>query len=382
MNGYRLGFAIGRYFEFGGLQRDLCRIACACVERGHEVHVLTGDWQGSRPEGINVHLLELGALTNHGRNEKLGRAVADWRRRENFDCVVGFKKMAGLDVYFVGDVCLAAKLAEEKPVCLRWLPRYRAYLRQEAVVYGRESDSEILVLTADEQATIMRYYGVAARRFHLLGPGIDRDRLCAKVLSDEERAALRRALGVGEDDVMILTVGSSFRTKGVDRAIIALSSLAEPVRRRCKFVVVGKGKAKAFMRLARRLGVGNQVIFTGGRDDVADLYRCADLLVHAARSENTGLTLLEAMVCGLPVLVTANCGYAFHVGKAEAGMVCPEPFVQANLNARLSEMIGSGARAEWRKNARAYSESADLYSMVDQAVEVIVERARRNRQTR
>ena len=382
MTSYQLAFAIGKYFEYGGLQRDMHRIASVCAQHGHQVHILTGDWQGARPGRIKVHLLDLHAKTNHGRNEKLGQAILELSRHEHFDCIIGFNKVPGLDVYFAGDPCLAAGLEENKPAFFRWLPRYRTYLRQEAAVFHRDSNNtEILLISEKEKDKIIRHYGMDENRFHLLPPGIDRSRLCDNIPSKEKCEALRRQLDLQNDDVMILNVGSSFRTKGIDRAIIALSNLPDQLRQRCRLVVVGDGKSKPFLKLAEKHGIAGQVIFTGGSDEVAKFYYSADLLLHPARTENTGLTLLESLVCALPVLVTGNCGYAFHISRANAGLVCPEPFKQSQLNALLLQMIQSERRHKWRQNALAYCKSTDLYSMTQRAADVIIQRAARNRQS-
>ena len=60
----------------------------------------------------------------------------------------------------------------------------------------------------------------------------------------------------------------------------------------------------------------------------------------AARQENTGTVLLEALVAGLPLLVTEVCGYAHHVLDAECGLVSPEPFDQQTFNGQLAQMLG------------------------------------------
>ena len=149
-----------------------------------------------------------------------------------------------------------------------------------------------------------------------------------------------------------------------------------------RLVVVGNGKPEAYQRLARRLGIERQVHFTGGRDDVAMFYHAADLLLHPARTETAGHILVEALVCGLPVLVTANCGYAFHVEQAGAGLVCPYPFVQDTLDGQLAEALDADRRELWQTRARNYRDSTDLYSMVDRAADVIVSRAGTNLQSR
>jgi len=109
-------------------------------------------------------------------------------------------------------------------------------------------------------------------------------------------------------------------------------------------------------------------------------YRAADLLIHPARTETTGTTLLEAMVTGLPVIVTGNCGYAHYIQKAGAGAVCPEPFDQRKLNTMLCDILTNDQlRTQYGENAREYCRTADIYSMVARGVEVILARAKGNR---
>ena len=73
MSTYRLAFAMVKYFPFGGMQRNLLRIAEACAARGHDVHLFAGEWSGPRPRDLPVTLLKTLAVTNHGRNARFGR---------------------------------------------------------------------------------------------------------------------------------------------------------------------------------------------------------------------------------------------------------------------------------------------------------------------
>ena len=378
---YRLLFAIQRYFEFGGLQRDMLRIADACADRGHDVHVVSGDWSGPTPESLTVHSIAFSGRTNHGRCVAFGRAVGDFVSRRDFDCVVGFTRMAGLDVCWCGDPCLAARFGDDKPAWLRYLPRYRTYLEIERSVFGPESGAELLLLTERERQRVTDHYRPPPSRMHLLPAGIDRRRFAAGPQTDDARQRITTELGLAPGSTIVLCVGSSFSTKGVDRSITAVARLPDHLRRETELIVVGNGKPEPCRRLARRLGIERQVRFTGGRDDVAVFYHAADLLLHPARTETAGHILVEALVCGLPVLVTANCGYAFHVEQAGAGLVCPHPFVQDTLDGQLAEALDADRRELWRARARDYRDTADLYSMVDRAADVIVSRARANLQS-
>ena len=374
----RLAFVVSLWFPFGGMQRTLLRIARECVARGYQVDVFTGEWRGERPTDIGVVELDTRAVSNHASNDRLAAAFAAAVAGADYDCLVGFTKIPGLDVYYAADPCYAARAAESKPFYYRWGSRYRAFMRQERAVFGRGRDTELMLIAHQEQAKFMRHYATEASRFHLLPPGINRERLLA---GDplEERRRLRAEFGIDEQARVLLCVGSGFRTKGVDRVIEALASLPDTPRRDCRLLVVGGGKQRSLEGRAQRLGIAGQVVFAGTREDVAAFYHGADALVHAARSENTGTVLIEAMICGLPVLVTGNCGFAFHVREAGAGLVLDEPFAQPALNAALMELLTSVRRADWAANGPAYCQRTDLYSLIERAADVIIGRAERNR---
>jgi UDP-glucose:(heptosyl)LPS alpha-1,3-glucosyltransferase len=117
------------------------------------------------------------------------------------------------------------------------------------------------------------------------------------------------------------------------------------------------------------------VQFLKGRSDIPRFLLGADLLIHPAYNENTGTVLLEALVAGLPVLVSKVCGYAHYIAEADSGLVLDEPFEQEQLNSYLQRMLeDAGARAAWSRNGVAFADSADLYSMPQHAADVILGR--------
>lgn len=379
----RFAFCLFNYFPYGGLQRDFLRIAQACQRRGHSVEVFTIKWLGPVPDGLKVTVVLARALSNHLRYTRFVKAVSTLLYQQHFDVVVGFNKMPGLDVYYAADTCYAARVDEQQRSWFyKMLPRYRALRALEQEVFAAGKDTEVLLIAHQERDKFVRYYGTDATRFHLLPPGIDKQRLTRNVPEPADRTRLRSALDVRSEDYMLLNVGSRFRTKGIDRALIALASLPPELRARSRLVVVGDDAARPFLRLARRLSVDERVTFTGAREDVAAFYYAADLLIHPAYTENTGTTLLEAMVCGLPVLATANCGFGFHVKNAGAGLICPSPFRQEKLNELLAEMLDRERLTQWRSRGLAYCADAELYSLVERAADVIIARAQRNRAQR
>ncbi|WP_455387974.1 glycosyltransferase, partial [Petrachloros mirabilis] len=176
----RLAFTIFTYFPFGGLQRDCLDIAETCRKRGHDITLFTMEWSGPIPEGIQLRIIRSKGLTNHARSNSFVKAVLPRLQSGKFDVVVGFNKMPGLDLYFAGDPCYVEQ--SRKRHGPRWNPYYWATLRYhrysafERAVFGPQSVTEILPLSASQERIYSAHYGTPANRFHLLPPGICHDR--------------------------------------------------------------------------------------------------------------------------------------------------------------------------------------------------------------
>lgn len=367
-------FVLYRYFPYGGLQRDFLRIAEACARRGHHIQVLTRAWEGEIPAWLEVILIESRAVTNHGRNRLFARRMRELLPGMDADVVVGFNRMPGLDVYFAADPCFASRLAGKKtPWLYSLLPRYRQFLAEERALLA-DSDALILALTRRQIDDYRRLYQVPAQRFQLLPPGIARDRAYNNE-SLQRRQALRQANHIGDDEHLLLLLGSGFRTKGLDRAIRALHSLPQVLRDKTRLFVVGADDPAPFQRLASQLGVEKQVHFWGGRDDVADFLFAADLLLHPAYNEAAGMALIESLAAGLPVIATAVCGYAHYIRDCGGGEVIEEPFDQAVFNSRVQFLLENPARRQcYHEAGVAFGATADVYDMPTRASQLIESR--------
>ena len=169
----------------------------------------------------------------------------------------------------------------------------------------------------------------------------------------------------GEREVFDVDVGHSRSSE--------LNRVPRQLKRRTRLFVIGQDDPKPFQLQARTLGVASQVEFLKGRSDIPRFLLGADLLIHPAYNENTGTVLLEALVAGLPVLVTDVCGYAHYIAEAECGRVVPSPFEQSQLDRMLADMLADDVqRSRWAHNALSYADKADLYSMPQRAADVIL----------
>ncbi len=367
----KLAFTLFKYFPFGGLQRDFLRIAKTCQARGHGVRVYTLSWQGDIPEGFEVLKAPVKALTNHRRYKKF----ADWVLRDlaarPADRLVGFNKMPGLDVYYCADPCYEDKARTLRGPMYRLSGRYRHFAAYERAVFAPEAKTEILMISAVQQALYVKHYGTPTARLHLLPPGVAPDRR-APANAAEIRADFRREFHLAGDDLLLVQIGSGFKTKGLDRTLKALAALPDTLKRRTRLIAIGQDDPKPFVTMVRSLGLTNKVRILKGRDDILRFLLGADLLVHPAYNENTGTVLLEAVVAGLPVLTTAACGYAHYIEEAGAGRVVPLPFVQSGFDRLLEQMLADERpRTQWQRNGLVFAEQADLYSLPERAADII-----------
>ena len=368
----QLAFCLYKYFPFGGLQRDFLRIALACQARGHAIRVYTLEWKGDLPAGFEVVPVPRTAFSNARRYAKFSGWVQQDLDRHPADRVVGFNKMPGLDVYFAADPCYEEKAQTLRNPLYRRFGRYRHFSAFERAVFSPQSRTEILMISSLQQPFFEKHYGTPQRRFHLLPPGISPDRR-APANAAEIRADFRREFGLGDEDLLLLQVGSGFKTKGLDRSLKALAHLPPELRARTRLIVIGQDEPRLFLRQASLLGIADRLSILPGRDDIPRFLLGADLLIHPAYNENTGTVLLEALVAGLPVLATAVCGYAHYIENAEAGLVIPDPFAQAQMDTLLQHMLSDAtARAHWKAHALTFAETADIYSNAERAADLIL----------
>lgn len=351
----KFAFIIFKYFPYGGAQRDMMRIAKACVARGHEVHVFTQSWHAPAPEaGIKPHILPGLGWFNHYRYRDFIRQTHAAIFALGADYVVGFNRVPGLDAYFAADPCFIERAQARQNPFYRLSGRYRFFADCERAVFAPDAGCEILLLSPREKDFFQHWYATPDVRFHLIPPPMPADRFVALDV-DEARASVRSEFGFVPDDILLLLVGSGFRTKGLDRAILGLAALPPEIRNKTRLLAVGQDNPKAFVKLAQKAGLADRVRICAGRDDIPRLMHAADLLVHPARSELAGHVLIEAMAAGLPVLVSDVCGYACHIAQAGAGELVPSPFDQIQYDRQLEHMLTSDTRKDWQAYGKNYA---------------------------
>jgi len=142
-------------------------------------------------------------------------------------------------VYYAADPCFEEKSRTLRGPFYRLGGRYRCFAALERAVFSPENHTKIITLSRAQQPLFERHYSTPPQRFCLLPPSISPDRR-APDNAPAIRASFRAEFGLGDDDLLLLLLGSGFRTKGLDRGLKALASLPEALAKRTRLFVVGK----------------------------------------------------------------------------------------------------------------------------------------------
>jgi glycosyltransferase involved in cell wall biosynthesis len=153
---------------------------------------------------------------------------------------------------------------------------------------------------------------------------------------------IRAGLGVPVDVPLIMSVGRLIGWKGLRIIIEAISQIPE-----AHYVVIGEGDERARLEeQARLLNVPARVHFLGGIDHnkLPPLLREADVFVQPSIGEEAfGITVIEAMACGLAVVASRNGGMVEIITDGETGVLAPIGDVNIWRNT-LSGLLSDRAR--------------------------------------
>jgi UDP-glucose:(heptosyl)LPS alpha-1,3-glucosyltransferase len=223
------------------------------------------------------------------------------------------------------------------------------------------------------------FAGLPAERNRVVFNGVGLEPLSPEA-ADRERELGRRRLRADEQTSVVLFAAHNFKLKGLGEL---LRALRETPGSNGLLAVVGRGETGGYRRLADRLRPRGRVEFVGPVADVRPFYYGADVLAHPTWYDPCSRVVLEALVCGLPVVTTRLNGAAEVIEAGRTGVVIDSPSdagaLAAAIESCLRPEVRTGCRAvtsllrEQLSMARHARELKALYE------EVAANRSRRRR---
>jgi UDP-glucose:(heptosyl)LPS alpha-1,3-glucosyltransferase len=142
--------------------------------------------------------------------------------------------------------------------------------------------------------------------------------------------------------------------------IRALAEVKKEDHPSLRLLVLGRDRKEPYLRLAKKIGVSEEVLFIGSTDEPEKYYGAADLLVHPTFYDACSLTVLEALASGLPVITTHSNGAGGIITQGQEGFVISDPRDGQALGKKISFFLNREKRARASVAARHLAESYSL----------------------
>jgi D-inositol-3-phosphate glycosyltransferase len=223
-------------------------------------------------------------------------------------------------------------------------PEERLQIEEAAVTHA----DGIIAECPQDYDDLVNYYQAPPEKMTVIPCGFS-----AEEFYPVERKLARKIVDVNPDDKVILQLGRMVPRKGVDNVVRSLSRMDRNVGNVKLFIVGGEGdkpdpatspEIARLMQIAAGEGVSDQVIFTGRKSRILlkYYYSAADIFVTTPWYEPFGITPLEAMACGVPVVGANVGGIKYSVADGVTGLLVPPNDPEALAN-KVSHLLSDAA---------------------------------------
>lgn len=229
---------------------------------------------------------------------------------------------------------------------------------------------EQVIVPTEKVKRLLRSYNVR-QDIAVIPTGIDLSKFDADQYSIGELHALRASFGIPADAKIVLYLGRISQEKNIDELLLGIPDfLARHTN--AWFLIIGGGPDKErLMHLLENMpvpaeSVRSRIIFGGEQpwDAIGKFYRMADVFVSASNSETQGLTYIEAMACGLPIVARQDPCLD---GILEDGINGYSFTEQTGLTNGLENVLYTGNTYEYSKNSET---KVQKYSTIEFAKKV------------
>ena len=228
-------------------------------------------------------------------------------------------------------------------------------------------DASKVVALSQTEAEQYKWAGVPNEKIAIIPNGID----LSEYHDLPSRGAFKRSFGLNDEEKIVLYLGRIHRIKGIDILVRAFGDIVGKMDE-VKLVVAGPddGYLSELKALVKSLKIEDKVLISGplyGRDKL-EAYVDADVYVLPSRYETFPMSILEAVACGTPVILTENCGIADYFRDKVGLVVEPD---SDDLSEALTEVLhGKSERDLFKGNCRTVIEGFSISKTASKLEEV------------
>lgn len=352
----------------------MAQLAQHLLARGHRVLAIAEEHAHDAP-GEHVAVRAFG-LTRSQRERGLARKLALAAREHGAAVTIGCRHLYECDLYWPhgGAHAIAldqARRARGARIATTPSGRHATFIEFERELLERGGARVVVCVSNLVQGELAALYPACRERLRVVPNGVDLQRFRPD-LRTTAGAALRAELGVDSQTLLIAFAARNPVLKGLPTLVQACGALARSAGLERNWRLVAAGFEH---REARELGASDDVLVLPNADAAA-LWSAADLCVQPTWRDAGGLSILEALACGTPV-ITTRCDGSSEVVAPHAGTVLERPGVLGTLHEVLADWLTRlRSAAPDRAAIRACVETRDASAWLTQLERVVLELAR------
>lgn len=223
----------------------------------------------------------------------------------------------------------------------KWLLRPKRLTHRLLYLLGARWVDGFIAVSEDVQKAILRDIGSVGHKITVINNGVDVQRYGQTV----NRAAIRREIGLAEDDRLLIMVGNYKEQKGHRYLLEAMPPLLASYPE-LHLILVGDGGIRHELEeQVRADGLSGRIHFLGSRSDVPELLSASDYFVLPSLWEGLPMALIEAMASSLPIVATEVSGSKQVMIPGETGLIV-SPGDASVLEEALSFLLAETQRAK------------------------------------
>jgi D-inositol-3-phosphate glycosyltransferase len=335
--------------EIGGMNIYVLELSKALAKKGYYLDIFTRSQSPESPRivAVNDHLRVIHVPA--GPEEPLSKKVIEEYIPEFVEYFFGFAEKENISYKFVschyylsGIAGVAIKKQLRIPLIMTFHtlglmknlvarsdeerePRERIETEQHLVKV-----SDQIIATSETDAQYIQYlYDGDPEKIAVLTPGVD-----LELFRPMDKVAAKKKIGADINKKMILFVGRIEPLKGIDVLLYSLKILltARPDLKLCVWIVGGDisqdteewpKELKKLSEIREELAIKASVKFVGRKkqQELPSYYNAADLMVMPSHYESFGITAVEAMACGVPVITTDVTGVSKLIDKEHSILI-------------------------------------------------------------
>lgn len=212
------------------------------------------------------------------------------------------------------------------------------------------NSANAVIAPTEKVKTSLQEYGVT-RPISIIPTGIDTTRFKKENYNKKDIAEMRSEYGFDENTEVLLVLGRIAQEKSIDIILKAMPEVFEE-RPNSRLLIVGDGPYRNELeKMAADLGILEKITFAGSKPwaEIGSYYQMADIYLSASSSETQGLTFVEAMAGGIPVIAKKDpCLYGLVENGVSGFMFEEDSELPSLINSALSD----------RENLEKISENA------------------------